>query len=637
MNGAAKAGAGLAAAGVMGAAMLVPLAYWPGLQAPFLVAKTAALQVTAALAFLGFALWRAAGGGPVWPRVMTAGAALVLATTAAAWLRAETFHGHTPYAAAAAARWAALLALAAGAAVVAGERARRQSLLEVVSAAIAAVSVVGLVQHLGVISLPIPVISAPGGTFGNRNLAADAVAVSLPLILAATAGAGGPRVRRALVAAAALALIYLAATRTRGAWLGAAAGLVTMGALARPRLPRRALAAAVAVAVVAVAAALIPGRSNPRDVGDAKRFASGVDVARASFDPSSVALRTRYGLWRRTLAMWRNHPVWGVGPGNWPVVFPRHAEPDASRDGVLTATLSPRQAHNDLLERAAETGVVGVVGLLALVGAVVVTARRRLQAAEGDERVVIAGAAGALVALLGAGVTGFPLEMPATLALGGIALGVLARARVDGPSPCPSPPRTGARGLASGAIRWWAMVFAPVAVVGALVQARAELRGSHYLGEAERALRRDGAGRALEALGRARAATPRSFTAHLWTSRMELRLGRQAEAVAAAHAALALEPGSPVARAAVAAAFLAAGDRSPAYAHALAALKLLHDHPLALAIAARAAPDEVLRASYRRTLRALAERSSDLDTAATARALEEEIAKEKEEKETPRR
>jgi O-antigen ligase len=571
---------------------------------------------------------------------MTAGAVLVLATTAAAWLRAETFHGHTPYAAAAGARWAALLALAAGAAVVAGERTRRQSLLEVVSAAVAAVSVVGLVQHLGVVSLPIPVISAPGGTFGNRNLAADAVAVSLPLILSATAGAGGPRVRRALVAAAALALIYLAATRTRGAWLGAAAGLVTMGALARPRLPPRALAAAVAVAVVAVAAALIPGRSNPRDVGDAKRFASGVDVARASFDPSSVALRTRYGLWRRTLAMWRNHPVWGVGPGNWPVVFPRHAEPNASRDGVLTATLSPRQAHNDLLERAAETGVVGVVGLLALVGAVGVTARRRLRAADRDERVVIAGASGALVALLGAGVTGFPLEMPATLALGGIALGLVARAAVDGPSPCPPPSRgeggTGERGPGAVFIRWWAMVLAPVAVVGAVVHARGELRGSYHLGEAERALRRDGAGRALEALGRARAATPRSFTAHLWASRMELRLGRQAEAVAAAHAALALEPGSPVARAAVAAAFLAAGDRSPAYAHALAALKLLHHHPLALAIAARAAPDEALRASYRRTLRVLAERSSDLDTAATARALEAEIAKERE-KESPRR
>src|SRR5205823_2096188 len=132
------------------------------------------------------------------------------------------------------------------------------------------------------------------------------------------------------------------------------------------------------------------------------------------------------GLWRRTVTMVRDHLWAGVGPGNWPVYFPRYAEPGASRDGVLSATTAPRQAHDDLLERAAETGLVGLGALLVLGAGVATSARRRL-AVEGA-RTSAAAASGALVALVGAGVTGFPLEMPATLALGGLALGLVVPA-----------------------------------------------------------------------------------------------------------------------------------------------------------------------------------------------------------------
>ena len=124
--------------------------------------------------------------------------------------------------------------------------------------------------------------------------------------------------------------------------------------------------------------------------------------------------------------MAEEHPLLGVGPGNWPVFFPRHAEPGAARDGVLSATLAPRQAHNDLLERTAETGLVGLAALVFLAGAAAVTARRRLRAGDASARSSTAAAAGSLVALAGAGITGFPLEMPATLALAGVALGLIA-------------------------------------------------------------------------------------------------------------------------------------------------------------------------------------------------------------------
>jgi O-antigen ligase len=615
----------LALAATAGGALVVLLLYLPPLAAPFLVPKTAALELAAALGLTAFALRRAASGGaaaaPLPPPLAWAAAA-VLATTAFAWAAAARAPEGAPYAPAALARWASLFGIAAGAAVVARDAGARRALLDAVTAGAAVVSAIGLVQHLEIAVPAIPVISAPGSTFGNRNLAGEAVALAMPfglasLALAASAGAGRRRGELACFGAAlVLEAIYLAATRARGAWLGGAAGLVTFALLARPRVPRAALAVAAAAALVAAVAALVPLRSTPVLASDTKRFASGLDVVEASFDPRSTALRTRAGLWQRTLAMWRDHALVGVGPGNWPRFFPRYAEPGAMRDGVLTATLAPLQAHDDLLERAAETGIVGVGALLALAAAAAAAARRSLRAAaDARERAVPAAAAGALAALAAAGLTGFPLEMPGTLLLGGLALGLVAPASER-------PQRVGARiwiGVALGG--------AALAVLAA-ASAVPQVRGSYWMARAERAFHHDGTPQAaldaLPALARARAATPRQFSAWQHEAQAQLRLARDADAEAAAHRALALEPWSPNAWAVLGAAQL---RRDPAAARASAerALAILENHPLGVSVLARAAAaagDEATADHAAARLRALSDvRATDRQTADAARDL----------------
>jgi O-antigen ligase len=604
----------LALVATTAAAVLVPLAYAPALEAPFLVPKLAVLEVTAALGFLAFALHIAAVDGERWSRPAAVGAGLVLFTTAAAWAMAA----QAPYAVAALARWAALFGIACAAVLVSGDARARQRLLEAITGAAAVVSAIGILQHLELAPLAIPVISAPGATFGNRNLAAEAIAMSLPLGCAALAAARGPA-RRGLVVALLLELVYLAATRARGAWLAGALGLLTLAMLAPVRLSARGAVLVAAAAVLAGLTGLLPGRFNPRFVGDTKRFASGANVVEASFDTQSTALRTRLGLWRRGLAIWRDHPVWGVGPGNWPVVFPRYAEPGATRDGVLSMGLAPRQAHQDLIERAGETGLAGMAGLAALGAGAILAIRRRLAAVAGD-RITTAAAAGALAALAGAGLTSFPLEMPATIALAGLALGLVAA------SPIARPAAT------LHAARWRSRLGgAGVAVaVGVLLwagwRAQKQIRGSAWLGGAERAMRRDpgrdGALGALPALERAAAVTPGSFRVHLRTAQMMLRLGRPAEAEQAIHRALALEPFSPNAWATLGAAELEGGRAAQARASATRALALLADHPFALFVGARAAEaigDRNGAAATWQRLHALADESTERNTAEAAR------------------
>ncbi|HTB73177.1 MAG TPA: hypothetical protein VK762_08025, partial [Polyangiaceae bacterium] len=210
--------AGLAALICCAAPLLALVAYAPALQAPFLVPKFAVLEISGALGWLAFLLQRVLMGQPRWSRAAAVGAWLVIATTLASWIAALGREPGAPYALDAFARSASCLGLACGASVIAGDGDARQRVLEAVTTAAGAVAAVGILQHFEWSPLVIPVISTPGSTFGNRNFAAETMAMALPLGVGAATGArrrGTGAVACALGASLALQLVFLAITRTR--------------------------------------------------------------------------------------------------------------------------------------------------------------------------------------------------------------------------------------------------------------------------------------------------------------------------------------------------------------------------------------------------------------------------------------
>lgn len=68
----------------------------------------------------------------------------------------------------------------------------------------------------------------------------------------------------------------------------------------------------------------------------------------------------RVDIWRDTLRMCREYPLFGVGFGAWPEVFPHY------QSGPWPAEFF-RNAHNDYVEAAAELGIIGA-GALAMIG-----------------------------------------------------------------------------------------------------------------------------------------------------------------------------------------------------------------------------------------------------------------------------
>ena len=385
--------------------------------------------------------------------------------------------------------------------------------------------------------------------------------------------------------------MFLAVTRARGAWIGGALGVVAFFAVRRPALPRRALLLLVPVAAVVLAAALLPGRWHARDANDTKRYEPGARVVLDVLDPRPRSCARGPALWRRTLAIYATHPLTGVGPGNFAVLFPLYAEPSASADGVMSATMVPRRAHNELLERLAETGPLGLAAWVALfvtaLGAALAVARAT-RAQPGGESVsdvdAASAATGGLAACFGCGLTAFPLAMPATALLFGASLGVIdALAAPAGMAALAAPPR-----------RRGAFVAAATVAAGGrrrrrLVVVRARSRRPTGAVGPEAALpvgtdRAPDAAAALAALTRA-ARAPRidavRFDVALRTAQVELRLDHGAPALQAADRALALEPYSPHAWAARAAAALALHDEAHAADDARRALRLFLDLPTA--------------------------------------------------------
>lgn len=153
-----------------------------------------------------------------------------------------------------------------------------------------------------------------------------------------------------LAAAGALLMTAVVLSGSRGAWLGLVAALALYAATCAPRLGAAALAGVLALAacfkeaVLDRLAALLPGH--------------------AAFDHYRVAA------WRSALAMVREKPLLGFGPGGWVRDYQAYRLP--------ADTLNQPHPHNYFLQVAVEYGAPACAGLVLLVAwALTVAFRRR--------------------------------------------------------------------------------------------------------------------------------------------------------------------------------------------------------------------------------------------------------------------
>jgi O-Antigen ligase len=247
------------------------------------------------------------------------------------------------------------------------------ALLAGLAAAVVLGALTSLGQAYGLVTTTLASLSrAPGGTFGNRNFMAHLVAIGLPVLLYLALEARS-RARFGLAGAGvALAAAALVLSRSRAAWLGAGASGVFLaveglwlGRLwAERRLQRRVLQLAGAAVAGLALAIVLPNRLNWRS--DSPYLESLISVANFK-EGSGRGRLIQYG---NTLDMAVHHPLLGVGPGNWPVHYPRYmspADPSFDADDMIPTNPWPS---SDWMAVASERGFVAL-GLLLLVGAAI--------------------------------------------------------------------------------------------------------------------------------------------------------------------------------------------------------------------------------------------------------------------------
>jgi len=228
------------------------------------------------------------------------------------------------------------------------------------------------------------------GTFDQPNPYAGYLNYTLPLLIAAVAlrvDLIGKWTKPSLVLIAAAMLL----SQSRGALIAIIVALAVILIVAQPRV--RALVGAAGALVVGLVVAAIFG-IVPSSVTGTLADAVGLgNVDLYAPTPLTWAAAERLAHQLAGLAMFGDHPILGVGIGNYPAAYPKYQ---------LASYWGPPlgHAHNYYINVAAEAGVVGLGAfLVVLVSAFIIGVKLYRRAETPRNRVLALGMIGVLTAL----------------------------------------------------------------------------------------------------------------------------------------------------------------------------------------------------------------------------------------------
>ena len=141
-----------------------------------------------------------------------------------------------------------------------------------------------------------------------------------------------------------------------------------------------------------------------------------------------MSQRVRLELWKGTFEMFLQRPWLGWGPGTFPIVFPAYQTD-------MTAGYFINHAHNDYLELAAETGIIGFAAAVLCLLVLFITCLRTLAQSNNTYCQNLGlGALAACISFLAHSVVEFNFHIPANALLFAVAAGiaVAASARSEG-------------------------------------------------------------------------------------------------------------------------------------------------------------------------------------------------------------
>ena len=212
----------------------------------------------------------------------------------------------------------------------------------------------------------------------------------IPLLLVLAITARGA-FRMIWLAGSSFAIVALALTLTRAAWLAAIVGLVivAIGVGKSEWRRQRAVIAGVAATVVLAVVLLVTVVATPQQMGT--RVAS-------TLATQSGSVASRLFIWQRTFDLIRTRPLLGWGIETLREIFPYERNVLVRYFGLRPVIID--RAHNDTLHMAVSVGVPGTVAYVVFWLLVIAAAVRVWRRESGADRMIAAGWLGALTGYL---------------------------------------------------------------------------------------------------------------------------------------------------------------------------------------------------------------------------------------------
>ena len=211
------------------------------------------------------------------------------------------------------------------------------------------------------------------GTMGNANNLAIWLAMLIPVAFHESLAAQRARWRLLAAGELLLMLVTLILTFGRAAWIGAAAGLVVVAVLLSRRAAWR-RSARSGILVLGLAVALLGGAALAAQRLGVPVVAPALSRLASLADPAGGSGGVRLHLYGDTIAMVSQRPLVGFGPDTFGLVYPSRATGD-----VLPGVIFDK-AHSDILQVAATQGVLGAAADLWAIGALLVVLIRHRHA-----------------------------------------------------------------------------------------------------------------------------------------------------------------------------------------------------------------------------------------------------------------
>ncbi len=224
-------------------------------------------------------------------------------------------------------------------------------------------SFVGILQFYDIAFKELPGANAkPFGLMANRNLFGSAQAFLVPFVLFVLY-TGSRKWKYASGVALLSLIISLIISQTRAAWLAALAILIVSLLLVVVFSPANRkkwiMGSAIVVATILLVAFLLISTDKDGVLSQQvkERAASLVNAASDSTQSTENA-NDRLGIWKKTTELVRDHPVMGVGTGNWKLNILSYGSAGLSWSGGYFV---PDRVHNVYLQMTAETGFPGLI------------------------------------------------------------------------------------------------------------------------------------------------------------------------------------------------------------------------------------------------------------------------------------